>query len=186
MLDTVCFRPLSCAANNDRFEGEFRGDKKCGHGKFFFISVGQLMEGTWLNDVVKCSTLRNIAGYKALPVCTKPTQYDIPPITLRNPLKVYDEQRKLHLQTISEKYGHRITTNLTFATFVDKTDSKVKRSNSKRRRTAAASKAKLSFGFENDNLPDFRTLLDIETLKAKAKAGTLPTRNTSIGATCVL
>lgn len=64
-------------ANDNRYEGEWRADKKHGHGKYFYITRGQLMEGLWVDDVCKAGQMKDFGRDQAI----VPTPYPIPDVS---------------------------------------------------------------------------------------------------------
>jgi hypothetical protein len=67
---------LIILANDNRYEGEWRADKKHGHGKFFYVTRGQLMEGLWVDDVCKAGEMKDFGRDQAI----VPTPYPIPDV----------------------------------------------------------------------------------------------------------
>jgi len=63
-------------ANENRYEGSWRDDKKNGPGKFYYLTHGQLYEGVWVDDVAKCGTMKDFDRNNA----PEPTQYPIPKV----------------------------------------------------------------------------------------------------------
>ncbi len=64
-------------ANDNRYEGEWRADKKHGHGKFFYVTRGQLMEGLWIDDICKAGEMKDFGRDQAI----VPTPYPIPDVS---------------------------------------------------------------------------------------------------------
>lgn len=54
---------------------------KNGDGKFYYLDKGQLYEGTWLNDVPKCGTMKDFARDQA----PDPTKYELPAVSILLP-----------------------------------------------------------------------------------------------------
>lgn len=67
-------------ANENRYEGTWKDDKKNGPGKFYYLTHGQIYEGIWLEDVAKCGTMKDFDRENA----PEPTQYPIPKVSLVN------------------------------------------------------------------------------------------------------
>lgn len=65
-------------ANDNRYEGEWRADKKHGRGKFFYVTRGQLMEGLWIDDVCKTSEMKDFGRDQAI----LPTPYPLPGVEI--------------------------------------------------------------------------------------------------------
>ena len=68
---------LLYAASDDRYEGSWKDDKKHGSGKFFYLDKGQLLRGTWIEDVPKCGMMEDF-GREGAPHMTK---YPIPEVS---------------------------------------------------------------------------------------------------------
>ena len=69
----LCFYYL---ANENRYEGSWKEDKKHGDGKFYFLDSGQLYIGTWVNDIPKCGTCEEFGKDTA----TNPSPYPLPEV----------------------------------------------------------------------------------------------------------
>jgi hypothetical protein len=78
MCSTVAPCCSACLANDNRYEGEWRADKKHGHGKYFYVTRGQLMEGLWVDDICKVSEMKDFARDQAI----LPTPFAIPDVSL--------------------------------------------------------------------------------------------------------
>ena len=63
-------------ANENRYEGSWKEDKKHGDGKFYFLDSGQLYIGTWVNDIPKCGTCEEFGKETA----TNPSPYPLPEV----------------------------------------------------------------------------------------------------------
>ena len=63
-------------ANENRYEGLWKDDKKHGEGKFFYLNKGQLYIGVWVEDIAKCGTMEDF-GREGAP---QPTIYPIPKV----------------------------------------------------------------------------------------------------------
>lgn len=63
-------------ANENRYEGLWKDDKKHGEGKFFYLNKGQLYTGVWVEDIAKCGTMEDF-GRDGAP---EPTVYPIPKV----------------------------------------------------------------------------------------------------------
>ena len=63
-------------ADENRYEGSWKTDKKNGPGKFFYLDKGQVYEGVWVEDIPKCGTVVDF-GREGAP---DPTQYPIPEV----------------------------------------------------------------------------------------------------------
>lgn len=70
-------KPSSLAAEENRYEGSWKNNKKNGPGKFFYLDRGQLYEGVWVDDIPKCGEMTDF-GRDGAPA---PTQYPIPKVT---------------------------------------------------------------------------------------------------------
>lgn len=68
---------MDILANDNRYEGEWRTDKKHGHGKYFYVTRGQLMEGLWVDDVCKAGQMKDFGRDQAI----VPTPYPIPDVS---------------------------------------------------------------------------------------------------------
>ena len=68
---------LLFVANDNRYEGEWRNDKKHGHGKFFYVTRGQLMQGLWVDDICKAGEMKDFGRDQAI----VPTPYPIPNVS---------------------------------------------------------------------------------------------------------
>ena len=51
---------MSCAANGNRYEGEFHCGLKHGQGCYFHLDSGKLQQGVWDEDTCVASTLRDL------------------------------------------------------------------------------------------------------------------------------
>ena len=67
---------MNCIANENRYEGSWKDDKKHGEGKFFYLNKGQLYTGVWVEDIAKCGTMEDF-GREGAP---QPTIYPIPKV----------------------------------------------------------------------------------------------------------
>lgn len=75
------------AANENRYEGQWKDDKKHGKGKFFYLDRGQMYTGVWCDDIPKCGTVEDFGRHEA----PKPTTYPLPEvgaITLHDKFKL--------------------------------------------------------------------------------------------------
>lgn len=68
---------LEIVANDNRYEGEWRSNKKHGHGKYFYVTRGQVMEGLWVDDVCKAGDMKDFGRDQAI----VPTPYPIPDVS---------------------------------------------------------------------------------------------------------
>jgi hypothetical protein len=64
-------------ANDNRYEGEWKNDKKNGNGKFFFLNKGNLIEGFWVDDICKASQVIDFDRNHAV----DPTKYELPSVS---------------------------------------------------------------------------------------------------------
>lgn len=64
------------AASANRYEGSWKDNKKHGAGKFFYLDKGQMLKGTWLEDIPKCGMMEDFGREKA----PLPTKYLIPEV----------------------------------------------------------------------------------------------------------
>ena len=65
------------SANENRYEGSWKDDKKNGPGKFFYLTKGQVYEGVWKDDIAKCGNMRDFDREGA----PEPTKYPIPDVS---------------------------------------------------------------------------------------------------------
>ena len=70
---------LENLANNNRYEGEWKTDKKNGAGKFFFLNKGQLLEGFWIDDINKTGKFTDFNRE----IATDPTKYELPGVLFK-------------------------------------------------------------------------------------------------------
>ncbi|NXC37447.1 MORN3 protein, partial [Campylorhamphus procurvoides] len=77
--------------NGNRYEGGWKDGKKHGPGRYFYLDKGQLLEGTWAEDISKCGVMVDFDRDKA----PAPTQYPIPEIELDDPAGVLAEAQAL-------------------------------------------------------------------------------------------
>ena len=63
-------------ANNNRYEGDWKRDKKNGPGRFFFLNKGQLLDGFWIEDINKTGKFIDL-DREAAP---EPTKYELPEV----------------------------------------------------------------------------------------------------------
>lgn len=68
---------LFLLANDNRYEGEWRDGNKHGHGKFFYVTRGQLMEGLWVDNICKAGQMKDFGRDQAI----LPTPYPIPDVS---------------------------------------------------------------------------------------------------------
>ena len=66
------------SANENRYEGSWKDDKKNGPGKFYYLTHGQIYEGVWNDDVAKCGTMKDFSRDSA----PEPTVYPIPKVSI--------------------------------------------------------------------------------------------------------
>lgn len=66
------------AANENRYEGVWKDGKKHGHGKFFYLDKGQLLEGIWAAGIPKCGILIDFGRDEA----PAPTPFPIPKVII--------------------------------------------------------------------------------------------------------
>lgn len=64
------------AANGNRYEGGWKEGKKHGPGKYFYPDKGQLLEGTWVEDIPKCGALVDFERDNA----AAPTEFPLPEV----------------------------------------------------------------------------------------------------------
>lgn len=96
-------------ANLDCYLGEFQNDRKNGTGTYFYLLIGQLLTGTWLNDVAKCGYMRDINGYGKIDVCTKPTKYPIPELYLKDYRKLLKSLSIMYYKIINKNSQSPLT-----------------------------------------------------------------------------
>lgn len=46
--------------NENRYEGAWKDDTKHGDGNYFYLDKGQVLLGTWVNDVSKCGEMKDL------------------------------------------------------------------------------------------------------------------------------
>ncbi len=73
--------------NNNRYEGEWKNDKKNGHGRYFFLDKGQLLEGYWVDDINKTGKMIDFDRDGAVSPCP----YELPPIHLKDSEQVLEQ-----------------------------------------------------------------------------------------------
>ena len=73
-----------------RYEGQWAHDKKHGEGKFFYLDSGQVLEGTWSENISKCGEMSDFNRGSA----TAATQFPIPELKLAEYQGVLAEARK--------------------------------------------------------------------------------------------
>ncbi len=69
---------FACTANENRYEGSWKNDKKNGPGKFYYLDKGQVYEGVWHDDIPKCGEMKDF-GREGAPAAT---QYPIPKVNM--------------------------------------------------------------------------------------------------------
>lgn len=68
---------VACStANENRYEGQWKDDKKHGKGKFFYLDRGQMYTGVWCDDIPKCGTVEDFGRHEA----PNPTTYPLPEV----------------------------------------------------------------------------------------------------------
>lgn len=65
--------------NGDRYEGEWKNDKKHGWGRFYHLNTGQMQEGVWCDNIAINSTMEDIPFRQS---ALYSTQYPIPPVII--------------------------------------------------------------------------------------------------------
>lgn len=48
---------ITLPADENRYEGEWKDDKKHGNGKYYHLDKGQVFIGTWVDDIAKCGVM---------------------------------------------------------------------------------------------------------------------------------
>merc|ERR1712224_206724 len=76
--------------NDNRYEGEWKDDKKHGDGKFYYLDTGQLLLGTWVDDIAKCGVMKDFNRKTAF----EATQYPIPELKLKDYEEVVSAARR--------------------------------------------------------------------------------------------
>ena len=71
------------SANENRYEGSWKDDKKNGPGKYYYLTHGQIYEGVWNDDIAKCGTMKDFSRDSA----PEPTVYPIPKVSSLKILK---------------------------------------------------------------------------------------------------
>jgi hypothetical protein len=74
-------------ANNNRYEGEWKCEKKNGNGRYFFLNKGQMLEGYWVDDINKTGKMIDFDRESA----SDRTQYILPPNHLKDSAKVLQD-----------------------------------------------------------------------------------------------
>lgn len=69
---------ITLPADENRYEGEWKDDKKHGNGKYYHLDKGQVFIGTWVDDIAKCGVMEDFNRDTA----TNPTKYPIPEVEL--------------------------------------------------------------------------------------------------------
>ena len=67
---------LFVEADENRYEGSWKKDKKNGPGKFYYLDKGQVYEGVWLDGVPKCGEMKDFGRDHA----PDATQYELPKV----------------------------------------------------------------------------------------------------------
>ena len=65
------------SADENRYEGTWKDDKKNGPGKFFYLDKGQVYEGTWKDGVAKCGEMFDFGRENA----PDATQFPLPEVS---------------------------------------------------------------------------------------------------------
>ena len=71
------FSGLNLASEN-RYEGQWKDDKKNGFGKFYHLDTGQMFEGVWVDNVAKCGNMTDFSRE----IAPHPTEFPIPQVCL--------------------------------------------------------------------------------------------------------
>ncbi|XP_022120458.2 MORN repeat-containing protein 3-like [Pieris rapae] len=74
--------------NGNRYEGNWHQDMKNGIGRFYHLHAGQLQEGCWQDNICVMSKMSDI---EIRQFCYFPSEYPIPPETLRESKKVLED-----------------------------------------------------------------------------------------------
>ena len=77
-------------SNDNRYEGKWKEDKKHGEGKFYYLDKGQVLIGTWVENISKCGEMIDYHREGA----TNPTSYPLPELKLRDYKVVIAEARE--------------------------------------------------------------------------------------------
>ncbi|KAG9487719.1 hypothetical protein GDO78_007489 [Eleutherodactylus coqui] len=84
----------SSEANENRFEGSWKGGKKHGPGKFYYLNKGQMYDGLWVEDIPKCGSVVDFGRAEA----PYPTKYPIAEVKLIDPEGVLEAARTAFLE----------------------------------------------------------------------------------------
>ena len=76
--------------NENRYEGTWKNDLKHGDGKYFYFDKGQLLLGTWVEDIAKCGEMVDFNRDTAVSA----TQYPIPELKLVDSSEVLAKARE--------------------------------------------------------------------------------------------
>merc|ERR1739841_386726 len=77
--------------NDNRYEGKWKDDAKHGQGKFYYLNTGQVLTGTWVDNVSKCGTMEDFNRESAT---AEATQYPIHHLKLQDYEIVLADARK--------------------------------------------------------------------------------------------
>lgn len=76
--------------NDNRYEGKWLDDKKHGEGKFYYLDSGQVLLGTWVDNICKCGLMKDFNRENA----EGATRYPIPELKLESYEEVIAEARR--------------------------------------------------------------------------------------------
>lgn len=68
---------LHVSANENRYEGSWKSDKKNGSGKFYYLDKGQIYDGVWVDDAARCGDITDMDREEA----PDATMYPLPPVS---------------------------------------------------------------------------------------------------------
>ncbi|XP_034840456.1 MORN repeat-containing protein 3-like [Maniola hyperantus] len=85
--------------NGNRYEGHWENNVKDGLGRFYHLHTGQLQEGIWKQGVCIKSKVSDISIRQ---FCDLPTEYPIPPETLRNSKRILEKSEIWLKQKVGE------------------------------------------------------------------------------------
>lgn len=93
------------------YEGSFKNDAKCGLGRYFFKTTGQLQEGIWLDDYPQVTVIFDDPNNRIYEETGRSrTEFEIPPLTiLKNPRNVYLKRAYEVLSQIDESSAEKST-----------------------------------------------------------------------------
>ena len=70
---------FTSVGDENRYEGQWKDDLKHGDGKYFYLDKGQVLLGTWVDNIAKCGEMIDFNRETAADA----TQYPIPEVRKR-------------------------------------------------------------------------------------------------------